>query len=416
MSRKIHIGFVVLRMDIGGVERSIARLLDGLPKDRFRMTVICLDRSGRAMDWVENQEVQVIELRKSLGWDFRTIRKLADLIESQRIDILQSHNWGTLFESVWANQKRRAHHIHAERGTVLGPASHSRIKTALKARLMRHLIGRVDLIISNSYATALKVKETTGLANLPIEVIPNGLVNPYSDNPLTDPNWDAMRERTRRDLGIGPCDLLLGVVGRLSPVKNFELALKGFAAYLTSGQDQIVQGELSNPWSMHGISRSSHLILVGDGPCRDSLEKLSQDLGITQSVQFIGEKKDAWPYYAAMDIFMSTSHSEGMSQSILEAMASGKAIISTDAGDAKRMLDSERCGRTLFEPTTEALKTQLIFFASRQENRKDAGENAHIRFQNVYRLSSMLDRFCDLYERLMPETCPTPRTQPVSHE
>lgn len=404
MSRKIHIGFVVLRMDIGGVERSIARLLDGLPKDRFRMTVICLDRSGKAMDWVENQEVQVIELRKSPGWDFRTIRKLADLIESQRIDILQSHNWGTLFESVWANRNRRVHHIHAERGTVLGPPSHSRIKTALKARLMRHLIGRVDLVMSNSYATALKVKETTGLANLPIDVIPNGLVNPYSDNPLTDPNWNTMRERTRRDLGIGPCDLLLGVVGRLSPVKNFELALTGFAAYLTSGQDQIVQGELSNPRSNHGISSRSHLILVGDGPCRDSLEKLSQDLGITQSVQFIGEKKDAWPYYAAMDVFMSTSHSEGMSQSILEAMASGKAIISTDAGDAKRMLDSERCGRTLFEPTAEALKTQLIFFASRQEHRKDAGENAHIRFQNVYRLSSMLDRFCDLYDRLMSNT------------
>lgn len=404
MSRKIHIGFVVLRMDIGGVERSIARLLDGLPKDRFRMTVICLDRSGKAMDWVENQEVQVIELRKSPGWDFRTIRKLADLIESQRIDILQSHNWGTLFESVWANRKRRVHHIHAERGTVLGPPSHSRIKTALKARLMRHLIGRVDLVMSNSYATALKVKETTGLANLPIEVIPNGLVNPYSDNPLTDPNWNTMRERTRRDLGVGPRDLLLGVVGRLSPVKNFELALTGFAAYLTSGQDQIVQGELSNPRSNHGLSSRSHLILVGDGPCRDSLEKLSQDLGITQSVQFIGEKKDAWPYYAAMDVFMSTSHSEGMSQSILEAMASGKAIISTDAGDAKRMLDSERCGRTLFEPTAEALKTQLIFFASRQEHRKDAGENAHIRFQNVYRLSSMLDRFCDLYERLMSNT------------
>ena len=408
MTRKIHIGFVVLRMDIGGVERSIARLLDGLPKDRFRMTVFCLDRSGKAMDWVANQEVQVIELGKSPGWDFRAIRKLGDLIESQRIDILQSHNWGTLFESVWANRKKCAHHIHAERGTVLGPASHSRIKTVLRARLMRHLIGRVDLVMSNSHATAQKVKDTTGLANLPIEVIPNGLVNPYSDNPLTDPNWNAMREKTRRDLGIGPCDLLFGVVGRLSPVKNFELALKGFAAYLTSGQDLGVQGELPEPRSMHGISRSSNLILVGDGPCRESLEKLSQVLGITQSVQFVGEKKDAWPYYAAMDIFMSTSHSEGMSQSILEAMASGKAIISTDAGDAKRMFDSERCGRTLFEPTVEALKTQLVYFASSLEHRKDTGENAHIRFQNVYRLSSMLDRFCDLYHRLMSDTCPTP--------
>ena len=93
MSRKIHIGYIVLRMDVGGVERSITRLLDGLPKDRYRMTVICLDRSGKAMEWVENKEVQVVELQKSPGWDFRAIRKLAEVIQSQQIDIIQSHNW-----------------------------------------------------------------------------------------------------------------------------------------------------------------------------------------------------------------------------------------------------------------------------------------------------------------------------------
>ncbi|MBU6388102.1 MAG: glycosyltransferase, partial [Planctomycetes bacterium] len=304
MTPPIHIGFVVLRMDVGGVERSITRLLDGLPTDRFRCTVICLDRSGKAMEWVENQDVQVIELNKKPGWDFRAIRRLGQVIRDQKIDILQSHNWGTLFEGVWANRAKTAFHIHAERGTVLGPPSKSRFKTWLKARLMRHALGRVDVVMSNSYATAEKVRSVTGLRELPITVIPNGLVHPYSEDPLSDPKWDFIRQTTRASLGVGSGDLLVGVVGRLSPVKNFELALRGFALFLKSDPVRRLH-------SSDQPSGRASLVLVGDGPSRKALEDLAAELGIQDSVRFEGEKKDAWPYYAAMDIFMSTSHSEG---------------------------------------------------------------------------------------------------------
>jgi glycosyltransferase involved in cell wall biosynthesis len=398
MSRKIHIGYIVLRMDVGGVERSITRLLDGLPKDRYRMTVICLDRSGKAMEWVENKEVQVIELHKSPGWDFRAIRKLAEVIQSQQIDIIQSHNWGTLFESVWANRSRFARHIHAERGTVLGPPSKSRIKTMLKARLMRHAIGRVDLVMSNSYATADKVRKTTGLANLPIEVIPNGLVHPYSESLQTDSRWNTVREKTRSELGVGPLDLVIGVVGRLSPVKNFELALSGFAAFLKATRSPDGMEVPSEPSMASGSPRRFLMVLVGDGPCRESLEKLARELGISDSVEFAGEKKEAWPYYAAMDIFMSTSHSEGMSQSILEAMASGKAIIATDVGDARQMLADGECGRILSESKPKELKTALDEIAGSALLRNKLGQLSCDRFKACYRLDSMLFRFDQLYQ------------------
>jgi glycosyltransferase involved in cell wall biosynthesis len=416
MSRKIHIGYIVLRMDVGGVERSITRLLDGLPKDRYRMTVICLDRSGKAMEWVENKEVQVIELHKSPGWDFRAIGKLAEMIQSQQIDIIQSHNWGTLFESVWANRSRFARHIHAERGTVLGPPSKSRIKTMLKARLMRHAIGRVDLVMSNSYATADKVRKTTGLADLRVEVIPNGLVHPYSESPQTDPGWNTVREKTRSELGVGPSDLLIGVVGRLSPVKNFELALSGFAAFLKATRSPDGMEVPSEASMASGSPRRFLMVLVGDGPCRESLEKLARELGISDSVEFVGEKKDAWPYYAAMDIFMSTSHSEGMSQSILEAMASGKAIIATDVGDARRMLDSDHCGRTLGDSSVLALRTALVELSACVQVRQQIAANAVERFQNLYSLSSMLDRFDGMYQRLINEVDSRKSNATVAHE
>ena len=416
MSRKIHVGYIVLRMDVGGVERSITRLLDGLPKDRYRMTVICLDRTGKAMEWVQNQEVQLIELHKSPGWDFRMIRKLAQVIQSQQIDIIQSHNWGTLFESVWANRGQLARHIHAERGTVLGPPSKSRMKTWLKAQLMRRAIRRVDLVMSNSYATADKVRKTTGLADLPIEVIPNGLVHPYTESPLADPNWVTLREKTRSELGVAPLDLLIGAVGRLSPVKNFELALKGFADFLKATRLQQGFEVRSEPAVEDHPGKRAWLVLVGDGPSRESLEKLARDLEISDSVHFVGEKQDAWAYYAAMDIFMSTSHSEGMSQSILEAMASGKAIIATDVGDARRMLESDRCGRTLGESSALALRTALVELASSVISRQQIGSNALERFRNHYSLPSMLDRFDGMYQKRINDFGNTNSNLTVAHE
>jgi glycosyltransferase involved in cell wall biosynthesis len=198
-------------------------------------------------------------------------------------------------------------------------------------------------------------------------------------------------------LGVGPSDLLIGVVGRLSPVKNFELALSGFAAFLKATRSPDGMEVPSEASMASGSPRRFLMVLVGDGPCRESLEKLARELGISDSVEFVGEKKDAWPYYAAMDIFMSTSHSEGMSQSILEAMASGKAIIATDVGDARQMLANGECGHILSESTPEELSTALDEIAVSELLRSRLGELAWDRFRACYRLESMLFRFDQLY-------------------
>jgi glycosyltransferase involved in cell wall biosynthesis len=217
-------------------------------------------------------------------------------------------------------------------------------------------------------------------------------------------------------LGVGPSDLLIGVVGRLSPVKNFELALSGFAAFLKATRSPDGMEVPSEASMASGSPRRFSMVLVGDGPCRESLEKLARELGISDSVEFVGEKKDAWPYYAAMDIFMSTSHSEGMSQSILEAMASGKAIIATDVGDARQMLDSDHCGRTLGESNVLALRTALVELSESVQVRQQIASNAVERFQNLYSLSSMLDRFDGMYQRLINEVGSRKPNPTVAHE
>jgi glycosyltransferase involved in cell wall biosynthesis len=117
-----------------------------------------------------------------------------------------------------------------------------------------------------------------------------------------------------------------------------------------------------------------------------------------------------------MDIFMSTSHSEGMSQSILEAMASGKAIIATDVGDAKRMLDSDHCGRMLGESSVLALRTALVELSASVQVRQQIAANAVERFQNLYSLTSMLDRFDRMYRKFSGDFDSRNSNPTVAHE
>ena len=93
----ITVAFLVHSLRTGGIERSVTRIVNGLNTKLFRPVIICLDRSGPAANWLE-VDVDIIEIKKRSGNDFRAVRRLAKVLATQKADILQSHNWGTLME------------------------------------------------------------------------------------------------------------------------------------------------------------------------------------------------------------------------------------------------------------------------------------------------------------------------------
>ncbi|MDG2015403.1 MAG: glycosyltransferase, partial [Pirellulaceae bacterium] len=116
----INITFVVHALEPGGIERSVTRIVNGLDRARFCPAIICLDRSGPAANWLTH-EVPILEIRKKSGNDVAAIRRIAKGLRDQRTDVVQSHNWGTLVETVLARKLSQCScHVHAERGTVLG--------------------------------------------------------------------------------------------------------------------------------------------------------------------------------------------------------------------------------------------------------------------------------------------------------
>ena len=388
---KIHIGMVIKSMDVGGIERCITRLANGMDRQRFRVSVICLDHSGPAADWIDNSEVEIVELKHKTGNSLKVVRDLASQIKRLNIGIVQSHNWATLLESHLAARLAGGMiHSHAERGTVLGPAKGA-LRQTVRSLIMRWAIGRAHSTMTNAYSVADRVRSTAGLKAHPITVIPNGLAVPYSVFEI-----EQHRRSLRASLAVDDAEIIVGTVGRLVPVKNLALAIQGFAK------------------ARQLISSKTRLVLVGDGPCRGELEQLAARCNVADSVLFVGEQTNVWPYYAAMDVYINTSHSEGMSQSILEAMACGKPVLATDVGDSRRMVcGTSVCGVVLSEASVACFSRSLVELTANRSKLAEYAGNARRVYEEQYSLSAMLQGFESYYSQLWQDYRPATNASPV---
>jgi glycosyltransferase involved in cell wall biosynthesis len=168
----------------------------------------------------------------------------------------------------------------------------------------------------------------------------------------------------------------VGTVAALRPEKNFARLLRAFAR---------VRRE-----------RPCQLIVVGDGAERPSLESLAQDLGISGSVRFAGHIDDPVPYYRSFDVFVLTSDTEQMPYTVLEAMAAGLPVVSTDVGDIRAMV-SEENGLLVVQPHDGQIAEAITLAVTNQAMSRRIGDANRRRVQERYAQPTMFDAFAKLY-------------------
>lgn len=387
LGRPLRVALVVHTFEIGGIERHVARLASRLDRRRFQPLIICLERSGQAAQWIETGDVPVIELHKRPRNDLRLVFRLARVLRDERIDVVHSHNWGTLVETSVARRLAGTPvHVHAERGTVLGELEPRGLRSRLRALAMRWAVGRASAVVSNAEAVA---RRAAAAARLPLEritVIPNGLDEPEAFGP------DAAKEMRRR-LAIPEDAVVIGSVGRLAAVKNFASAIEAVSRL---------------PESMKQI----HLLLVGDGPERAKLEELASQRHVADRIHFAGRHDDVLPLLAAMDVYLNCSLSEGMSQSLVEAMSLGLPLVATDVGDNAVLVGgTDGCGFVVERDDVAGLTAALERVAGSAELRSALGHNSRRRFAERYRIDRMLSRYESLYEILCSPSLRSPSRQ-----
>ena len=363
--RTLRVMQVVLSLTPGGTERLVIDIVRYLSAQSVASIVCCLDGEGAWAADVKALGIPVIALHRRPGFRPSLGRTIARLARQHRVDVVHCHHYssfvyGQLSASLWSGPPV----IFTEHGR-LSDAPPSR-----KRRLVNPLIGCLPSAI---YAVSDDLKThmvAEGFRQSQITVLHNGVA------PRPQPSYSE-RTAARLVLGLSPDALVVGTVGRLDPVKDFETLIRGFASCAR---------ELPN----------SVLVIVGDGPERPSLEAAAEAAGIATRVIFTGHRQDVKDLLPAFDLFVNSSIHEGISLTILEAMAAGVAVIATDVGGNGEIVTPDT-GLLVSKRSPAHLGGALVALATDGRRRERLGAAARVRVEQWFSADRMLGQYLKTY-------------------
>jgi len=347
--RPLHIMHVVrVGFAGGGMENGIINVTNGLSADRFRVSICALDSQETFSERIRRPDSAYYLLPKKEGIEWMLIWRLARLLRRARVDVVHSHNWGTFLYSVLAARLAGVPIIHGEHGKNLSELNETNRPKSWAKRVLGR---RVDRLVTVSQAIAA---EWTGYGVPPgkIEWIPNGVdVERFHPRPE--------KSELRRTFGLPEGGFLIGSVGRFDPIKNYEVLIEAFARLAPRFP-------------------ASCLAFLGDGPREPNLRMLADTLGVRDRVFWLGRRPDPQNFLPALDIFVLPSKSEGMSNVVLEAMASGLPVIVTDTCGAAELVHRGRSGWIVPSADVSALIATITAALNSRNDLTEMGQRARM--------------------------------------
>jgi glycosyltransferase involved in cell wall biosynthesis len=186
------------------------------------------------------------------------------------------------------------------------------------------------------------------------------------------------RALARQSLGLGDAEFVVGTVARLNPVKDLGLLVDAF-------------GEL------FGLCPKAHLVIIGDGPERPELERRARELGYADYVLFAGHRDDARQLLPALDVYVNSSITEGMSVTILEAMAAGLPVVATRAGGNPELVDDGVTGLLVQVRSAADLAHGLRRLLASPADRAAMGAGGRAKLVAEFSLDRMVQQYFRAY-------------------
>jgi len=335
---KLKVMRIIARLNIGGPAIHTILLTEGLDKDGFESLLVTGEVGPKEGDMgylAQEKGVKPIFIRglqREISWanDLNCLREIYRLIKNEKPDIVHTHTAKagvlgrlaaillTVFSpGMGLMEKKPFILIHTFHGHIFhsyfGP-----MKTRLFLWLERFLARFTDKIIAISEKQMYELSEQFRVASKEkFRIVPIGFdLSPFL-------NLGPFKGMLRKELGLSEECILIGIVGRLVPIKNHRMFLESAAMLKRLASNLNIK-----------------FIIVGDGELRQGLEALRNKLRLNEDVIFLGWRKDLRPIYADLDIVTITSLNEGTPVAIVEALASGKAVVGVDVGGIPDLLVS----------------------------------------------------------------------------
>jgi sugar transferase (PEP-CTERM/EpsH1 system associated) len=378
------IAHVVYHFGVGGLENGVVNLINRLPASRWRHAVIALTRVAPAMqERITRPDVTYVSLDKAPGHLVTFYPRLARLFRQLRPSIVHTRNLAALEAVVPARLARVPAVVHGEHGRDANDIDGRNVSNLWTRRLFTPFVSRY---VTLSAELERYLSGRVGIAPARIARIVNGV------------DTAAFAPRSRGRAPIDGCPFsetrhfIVGTVGRLDAVKDQTNLARAFVAALRR-----------HP----GARARLRLVVVGDGPLRDEVLSVLAAADATPYAWLAGGRHDIADVMRGLDCFVLPSLAEGISNTLLEAMASGLPVIATRVGGNAELMEEGLTGRLVPRADPEALATEILrYFDDPLLARRHGGAGRSL-VEKRFSLDLMVRRYDELYASVLRGELPT---------
>jgi sugar transferase (PEP-CTERM/EpsH1 system associated) len=375
------VAHVVHRFATGGLENGVVNLVNRL--DGCRHAIVALTEIDPAFaSRVERGDTEWIALKKPPGHGWRHWPEWTRRLKALGPSLVHTRNIGALEmqpAAWWAGVPVRIHGEHGWDTSDLGGVNAAHLWTRRAHRPWVHQW------IALSREIEGYLRDRIGIGPHRLARICNGVdTERFAPRAVRQPLADCPFD-LRSDLW------LVGTVGRMQMVKAQPLLVRAFATVLRRRPE---------------LRSRLRLAMVGDGPLREQCRRMLEEEGLAGLAWLPGERRDVPDVMKALDCFVLPSMVEGISNTILEAMACGVPVVATRVGGNPDLVDDGRNGRLVPPSDADAMADAIEALATDAPRALELGRNARAEVERSFSLRSMAAAYSDLYDRLSAQHLP----------
>lgn len=369
---------IIYRLGIGGLENGLVNLINTIPPEQFHHCIICLKDSTDFASRINRKDVSVYSMNRKEGRDWKLPLQVFRLLKKLRPDIAHTRNLAAIECQLPALLAGIRFRVHSEHGwDVYDPFGNNR-KYQILRRFYSPIIHR---FIPLSKELEEYLRDKIHVPKEKITRICNG-VDTRLFNGIPD-----HRIRVADGLFNEAEQILIGTIGRMHGVKDQTTLVKAFLTVVGR------RPELKN---------FIRLVLIGDGPLREEARQLLVAQGAGDLAWLPGARDDVPDILRGLDLFVLPSIAEGISNTILEAMATGLPVVATDVGGNSDLVVDGHTGRIVPKQDPGSLADAIEFYIDNPDMRIRHGQNAKERILKEFSLAGMVEKYLGVYREVKP--------------
>ncbi len=371
---KIKIAYVIdtIESPTAGTEKQLILLIKNLNKNIFEPHLVCLYPSKWLLEEYDLSPLHFLDIHSFLKpASYWKILKFARFLRNNHFQIVQTHFRDANFAGIIAAK------LAGVKAIISTRRNQGYWHNKKELLLLRFLNKMVTHIIANSQDTKRFTEKVENISPEKIKVIYNGL-----DMDLFSKNGETKPCEVVQALNIPRQAPLIGVVANLRPVKGIDVFIKAAA-------------EVAQHFP------EARFLIAGDGPEKEKLIELSQRLGLNGKVFFLGKINPIVPFLKMLNVGVLPSHSESLSNAVIEYMAMGLPVVCTETGGSKELIINGENGYVVPTGDSKQLAQAIEKILQNQEAAHEMGEHNKEKAYRLFSLKTFVKEYQEFYQSLV---------------